>query len=159
MAVNPNSLENLKGHCFKKGQSGNAAGFSAKGRRKREERILADKQFDELFGKGASKRFRLIDNVSDISWLNKLFSCNAAELTAIAKWNDCPASVKNYAIAMLRDMKDGRTATIDRIRERLYGKPMQIVELTGKGGKDLMPQKDLDEDEIKRIISEMQEGR
>ena len=35
-------------------------------------------------------------------------------------------------------MKDGKTDTIERLRERQYGKAVERVELTGKDGAPLM---------------------
>lgn len=138
MANNPNIMDNITPHMFKKGQSGNPAGSSAKSRRKKAERLLAEEQFDALFGKGASRKFKLIKNDDDIAWLQKLFSADAEMLAKIGAWSGCPSGVKSYAIAILRDMKNGKTKTIDNIRERLFGKPTQHVELTGAGGMDLM---------------------
>lgn len=143
MANNPNIMDNVTPYQYKKGQSGNPAGGSAKSRRKKAERLLAEQQFDELFGKGASRKLKLIKNDDDLAWLQKLYSADAGTLAEIAKWQGSPASVKSYAIAMLRDMQNGKTYTIDKIRERLFGKPTQYVELTGAGGKDLMMQQEV----------------
>lgn len=156
MANNPNIMDNVTPYQFKKGQSGNPAGGSAKMRKRKEERLLAEQQFDALFGKGASKKLKLIKNDDDLAWLQKLYSADAETLAKIAKWQGCPASVKSYAIAMLRDMQNGKTGTIDKIRERLFGKPTQYVELTGAGGRDLMPQHEINDAQIRRIFEEMQ---
>lgn len=156
MANNPNIMDNVTPYMFKKGQSGNPAGGSAKMRRKKEERLLAEQQFDALFGKGASKKLKLIKNDDDKAWLQKLYSADAQTLAKIAKWEGCPSSVKSYAIAIVRDMQNGKTKTIDNIRDRLFGKPTQFVEVTGAGGKDLMPQGEINDEQIRRIVEEMQ---
>ena len=59
-------------------------------------------------------------------------------------------------MAILFDTKHGKTTTIDKLRERQYGKTVQKVELTGKDGADLIPARILTKDEIGDLLSQLE---
>lgn len=139
-------LKNLK-EPWKKGQSGNPKG--------RPKNRVINEWLPECFGKKRAKQIKALSQTEIDAWEQLLICLSAPELQVIAKWDGSPAYAKNIALSILTDMKNGRTTTVDKLRERQYGKPIQKVELTGKDGKDLMPQR-LSHDEAKKIISELE---
>jgi hypothetical protein len=52
-------------------------------------------------------------------------------------------------------MKSGNTKTLDKLRERQFGKAIQKVELTGKDGADLMPARVLSKAEAKELFENL----
>ena len=62
------------------------------------------------------------------------------------------------AIAVLSDMKNGKTTTLDKLRERQYGKPTQRMEVTGKDGAELIPARTLTKEEAQQLFKDLQEN-
>lgn len=141
------NINNLK-EPWKPGQSGNPKG--------RPKNRVINEWLPECFGRKRTKQIKALSQVEVDAWEQLLITLTAPELQVIAKWDGSPAYAKNIALSMLFDMKNGRTATIDRLRERQYGKPIQKVELTGKDGSNLIPQK-LSVDEAKELISKLED--
>ena len=129
-------LENLKGHTWKSGQSGNPKGFNQIGREKNRINDFVKKVI------GTSKE-RVIETVgmtaAEIDAIEqRMLSVSLSEAQIIAKDDYTPVYMKNLALAIIIDMKNGKTDTIDKLRERQYGKVKQQIELTGKGGQPLV---------------------
>lgn len=74
------------------------------------------------------------------AWEQTFLVLTSAECQLIAKWEGAPMYAKNLAMSLLFDTKNGKTNTIDKLRERQYGKPLQRVEMTGANGKPLNPE-------------------
>lgn len=140
------NINNLK-EPWKPGQSGNPKG--------RPKNRVINEWLPECFGRKRTKQIKALSQVEVDAWEQLLITLTAPELQVIAKWDGSPAYAKNIALSMLFDMKNGRTATIDRLRERQYGKPIQKVELTGKDGSNLIPQK-LSVEEAKSLINHLE---
>ena len=75
----------------------------------------------------------------------------------MAKWDEAPAYPKGLAIALLTDMKNGKTTTLDKLRERVHGKEIQRIELTGKDGAALIEPRTLTKDEARALFEELQD--
>ena len=140
------NINNLK-EPWKPGQSGNPKG--------RPKNRVINEWLPECFGRKRTKQIKALSQVEVDAWEQLLITLTAPELQVIAKWDGSPAYAKNIALSMLFDMKNGRTATIDRLRERQYGKPIQKVELTGKDGSNLIPQQ-LSVEEAKSLINHLE---
>lgn len=72
------------------------------------------------------------------AWEQRLLVTPITDVEQIADWEQCPAYAKSLARSILCDHRNGRTTTIDKLRERQYGKPIQKIELTGADGSPLM---------------------
>lgn len=61
------------------------------------------------------------DEISTIEKNSLLF--HLSELQVVAKSEEAPAYMKALAMAILVEMKEGKTTTIEKLRDRQYGKP------------------------------------
>lgn len=129
-------LENLVSHKWKAGESGNPKGYSKLAKEKnRIKRYIKDIM-------GTAKK-RIIDTTnmspSEIDAIEQsVLALNLSDAQTIAKDEQTPLYLKSLAMAIIIDMKNGKTDTIDKLRERQYGKVKQQIELTGKDGQPLV---------------------
>ncbi|MFK1774396.1 DUF5681 domain-containing protein [Bacteroides fragilis] len=143
------AAKDIEAHQFKPGQSGNP-----KGRPK----SRVPEQLVKIFGsKARAKKFYSLSSVEIDEWEAAILSFSANDLKLLAKWDAAPAYPKGLAIAVLSDMKNGKTTTLDKLRERQYGKPTQRMELTGKDGGDLIPARTLTKEEAADLLQSLNE--
>jgi hypothetical protein len=143
-----NSNPNTKGlkPPFKKGESGNLNGRP---------KSRVPKALKVVLGKEKAKKFYHLNEVEINDWENAVLTMTANELKALASWDDANSYAKGLAISILFDMKSGNTKTLDKLRERQFGKAVQKVELTGANGMDLMPARVLSKEEVKDFLHEL----
>ena len=141
--------ENIRPHQFKPGQSGNP-----KGRPK----SRVPEQLVKIFGsKAKAKKFYSLSAVEIDEWEAAILTFSVNDLKLLAKWEEAPVYPKGLAVAVLSDMKNGKTTTLDKLRERQYGKPTQRMELTGKDGGDLIPARTLTKEEAADLFKTLNE--
>lgn len=141
--------ENITPHQFKPGQSGNP-----KGRPK----SRVPEQLVKIFGsKAKAKKFYSLSATEIDEWEAAILSFSVPDLQLLAKWGEAPVYPKGLAIAVLNDMKNGKTTTLDKLRERQYGKPTQRMEVTGKDGGDLIPARTLTKEEAAELLKSLNE--
>jgi hypothetical protein len=90
-----------------------------------------------ILGKKKSKQFYKLNELEINDWENAVLTMTTNELKVLAGWEDANSYAKGLAISILFDMKNGKTNTLDKLRERQFGKAIQKVELTGANGKSL----------------------
>lgn len=130
------------------GQSGNPKG--------RPKNRVINSWLPACFGKKRTRQMEELtpDEINTIE--RRLLVASTNELATLAQYDDAPSYAKNLAMAILFDTKHGKTATIDKLRERQYGKTVQKIELTGKDGADLVPARILTKDEIGDLLSKLE---
>ena len=133
--------------AWKKGESGNPKGRPRS--RVAEFRV-------KIMGKAGAKKFYGISATEVTEWYEFLITADISELKALAAEETTPALAKTYARAIITDMNAGKTTTIDKISEKLYGKAIQRVEHTGADGGDLIPARTLTKDEAKELLGDLE---
>lgn len=133
--------------AWKKGESGNPKGRPRS--RVAEFRV-------KIMGKAGAKKFYGISATEVTEWYEFLLTADISELKALAAEETTPALAKTYARAIITDMNAGKTTTIDKISEKLYGKAIQRVEHTGADGGDLIPARTLTKDEAKELLGDLE---
>lgn len=84
-----------------------------------------------------------------------LITMTLPELQIIAKTDGASVYEKTLAMALIIDMKNGRTTTLDKIRERQFGKVVQKVDIT-TGGESLNSSRTISPEEAKVLISKLE---
>jgi hypothetical protein len=128
---NPNP--NTKGLMppFRKGESGNPKGRAPNS---------VSEALKIVLGKKKAKEFYKL-NVAEVNeWETTVLTMTASELKTLASWENANSYAKGLAISILFDMKSGNTKTLDKLRERQFGKTVQKVELTGADGRPFSPE-------------------
>lgn len=106
----PNA-DNLIPYRFKPGQSGNPKG--------RPKNRVPD-QLVVIFGSRAkARKFYGLSGEEIDDWEEAVLSMTTGQLKELAKWDDAPAYPKGLAVAVLTEMRDGKTSTLDKLRDRL----------------------------------------
>ena len=94
-------------------------------------------QFIQEFNMDDPKR--QISKEDTVKIMSYLITCNKGQLEIMIKNPDLPMFAICQIKALITDCQNGYTNTIDKILDRLFGRTMQPVELTGAEGKDLYP--------------------
>lgn len=142
------AAKDIEQYQFKPGQSGNPKG--------RPKNRVPDNLVKIFGSKAKAKKFYCLTVAEINEWEAVILTLSAEDLKVLAKWSDAPAYPKGLAIAVLSDMKNGKTTTLDKLRERQHGKPTQRMEITGKDGADFMPARTLTKEEAKELLENLQ---
>jgi hypothetical protein len=140
--------EDIIKYQFKKGQSGNPKGRPPS---------RVPEQLVKIMGKVQAKKFYKLSAVEITEWEAALLTMNANQLKLLAQWDEANAYPKGLAISILTDMKNGNTKTLDKLRERVLGRPTQRMEITGRDGADFMPARVLTKKEAKELLDGLEE--
>ncbi|MDR1022884.1 MAG: DUF5681 domain-containing protein [Prevotellaceae bacterium] len=128
----PNPNPNTSGLTpFPKGVSGNPKGRPPS---------RVPEALKVVLGKKKAKKFYHINEAEINEWEAAVLTMTTSELKALASWEDANSYAKGLAMGILFDMKIGNTKTLDKLRERQFGKAVQKVELTGKDGRPFNPE-------------------
>jgi len=140
--------EDIIKYQFKKGQSGNPKGRPPN---------RVPEQLVKIMGKVQAKKFYKLSAAEITEWEATLLTMNANQLKLLAQWDEANAYPKGLAISILTDMKNGNTKTLDKLRERVVGRPTQRMEITGRDGADFMPARVLTKKEAKELLDGLEE--
>lgn len=121
--------ENLRAP-WKPGESGNPKGRPPN-------RVLRYRQ--KILGKSKAKKFYGISSTELMEWYETLITLDLPGLKLLAQDDEAPSLPRSYARAIIFDMNAGKTTTIDKLSEKLYGKAVERIEHTGADGSDLIP--------------------
>jgi hypothetical protein len=138
-------LANLEKGRFKPGQSGNPAG-------KKKNRVLM--LLKNVLSKSKLKKSEAL-SIDEINTIEKtVLALELSDLQLIAKADQTPAYMKTLAMAIVIDMKNGKTTTVDLLRNRQYGTAKQQIDIT-TGGAPLA--QSITQDEAKEIIAKLED--
>lgn len=110
------------------------------------------------------KAFNMDDSTRAISredaykLMSHLLSCSKTQLEAMARNPDLPISIVCQIKAIVTDMANGKTDTVDKLFDRLYGKSMQPMEITGGEGMPLIPDKPMSRKEYEKLLNRLKCG-
>lgn len=139
--------ENLKGHEFKKGQSGNPKG--------RPKNRVPSMLMDALKIKNRKELTASMTQEEVQDWEEYLMVASSDDISLLAQNTKIPIYARSLARAIHMDLKNGKTTTLDKLRERTLGKLTQKLELTGKDGQPLVQARRLTQEEAKELYESM----
>ena len=116
--------KNIEGHKWQKGQSGNPNGRPRNRVRDLMEGLLTVKQVKE----NTNLEERDINAIEQI-----ILSLDTPALQAIAKSEKTPVYMRTLAMAAMWDMKNGKTGTMNLLRDRQFGAVKKQVDVTTNG--------------------------
>jgi hypothetical protein len=146
-------LDNIKNHKFPKGVSGNPGGLSKKVR----ERNRINKFVKKIIGRSKVIQDQNMTKNEIDSIEQKMLAVSLSEAQLLAKADNSPLYMKSLAMAIIIDMKNGKTDTVDKLRERQYGKTVQRLEVTGKDGQPINMQNTMTQTEAKDFIKKLED--
>lgn len=137
--------KDIKQFQFKPGQSGNPQGRP---------KSRVPEQLEKVLGKSKFKKYEKLSKDEVRQWDEAIITMTVDQLKALMSWDGAPAYAQTLARAAVFDMKKGSTATIDKISERLFGKPTQRLEVTGAEGSALIPDKVYTKEQAAELMHE-----
>lgn len=139
-------LANIENHKWKKGQSGNPKGAS-------KNRVKAF--LKTILNKNKLKKTEGLTMAEINTIEKKVLELGLPDLQVLAKSDGSPAYLKNLCLAIITDMKHGKTDTVQKLRERQYGQVKQQIEVTGADGAPLL-QQPMTQEQAKDFINELE---
>ena len=85
-----------------------------------------------------------------------ILSLDIKALQAVAKADGTPAYMKTLAMAAIMDMKNGKTQTVNLLRDRQFGAVKKNVDVTSNGQR-MMPQS-LTPKEAREMLKKIEES-
>lgn len=144
--MTPAQLANLEKGRFQPGQSGNPAG-----RKKNRVTTL----LKSVLPKGKLKKSEAL-TIEEINTIEKsVLALELPDIQLLAKHEETPAYMKTLAMAIIIDMKNGQTRTVDLLRSRQYGTPQQKIDLTTGGSP--ITQREITPEQAKQVLAELEE--
>lgn len=144
--MTPAQLANLEKGKFQPGQSGNPAG-------RKKDRVKA--LLRQVLPKSKLRTAEAL-TTDEINTIEKsILALELPDLQLLAKNETTPAYMKTLAMAMIIDMKNGQTKTVDLLRNRQYGTPQQKIDVT-TGGAPLTA-KEMTPEQAKAMLQELEE--
>lgn len=138
-------LANIEGHQFAKGKSGNPAG-------KKKDRVK--ELLKAVLPKSKLKKSEAL-TIDEINTIERMIlSLELSDLQLLAKTDETPAYAKTLAMASIIDMRNGKTTTMDKLRDRQYGAAKQSVDVTSNG-MCIGQQRSMTPDEARALLNEL----
>lgn len=97
-------------------------------------------RFKELIAKLESVNAEPLSKEDFAKVVTHLLTLTSGELVEVAKNKNTPIAVIVVANALSGDIESKNMGNIDRMLDRVFGKAIVTQEITGKDGKDLMPE-------------------
>lgn len=122
--------DNLIPYQFKKGQSGNPNGRPKSRVNETLLKVMPRRRVNKFYGMTVQELQQ---------WEEALLTMQLDELTALAQENSAPIYVRGLAMTILTEARDGKSVALAKLREHVFGKALQRMELTGADGSSLVP--------------------
>jgi len=90
--------------------------------------------------------------------MTHLLMASKSQLEAMARNPDLPIAILTQIKAIITDLADGNTSTVDRLFDRLYGRSMQPMEIAGAKGIPLIPDKPMSRKAYEQLLNKLQCG-
>lgn len=132
---------------WKPGESGNPAGKPRSRVKELMEGLLTVKQVKENTKLDQAE----IDAIEQI-----ILSLDTPSLQAIAKSEKTPVYMRTLAMAAMWDMKNGKTGTMNLLRDRQFGSVKKQVDVTSNG-QSMAPQS-MTPDEAREVLKKIEES-
>lgn len=132
---------------WKPGESGNPAGKPKSRVKELMEGLLTMKQVKENTKLDQAE----IDAIEQI-----IISLDTPALQAIAKSEKTPAYMRTLAMAAMWDMKNGKTGTMNLLRDRQFGSVRKYVDVTSNG-QSVAPQS-MTPEEARAVLKKIEES-
>jgi len=87
-----------------------------------------------------------------------ILGCTKGEIETMLRNPELPFSVACQIRAIITDVQNGKTDTIDRIFDRVYGKATTPMELTGAKGVQLIPDEAMSRRDFEKLLSDLKCG-
>lgn len=144
---NEKCFANIENHKWQPGQSGNPNGRPRNRVRELLDGLLTVKQVKE----NTNLEERDINAIEQI-----ILSLDTPALQAIAKSEKTPVYMRTLAMAAMWDMKNGKTQTMNLLRDRQFGAVKKQVDVT-TNGESMVPQS-MTPDEAKDLLKKIEES-
>ena len=130
---------------WKKGESGNPAGKPRSRVKELMEGLLTVKQVKENTNLD-DKEINAIEQI--------IMSLDTTALQAIAKSEKAPTYMRTLAMAAMWDMKNGKTNTMNLLRDRQFGSVKKQVDVTSNG--QGLNEKEISDKEARELIARLE---
>ena len=140
------SAKDIKKFQFKSGQSGNPKGRPPN---------TAKKAYETVMGRTLAKKFYNLTNRDIDEWDELILSASITDLQSLVKADNVPAYPRAMMMAILTEMKNGTSRTIEKLRDRQHGKAIKH-EITGANGEALIPEATLTPAQARQFLEELQ---
>jgi hypothetical protein len=99
---------------------------------------------------------RAISQEDAMKLMTHILFCNRSQLETMIKNSDLPIFLLCLIKGILSDTTNGRTETVERLFDRLFGRSMQPIELTGAKGRPLIPNTPMSRKAYEAMLEELQ---
>lgn len=101
---------------------------------------------------------RAISKEDAVKLLTHLLSCSKPQLEIMARNPDLPVAIVCQIKAIITDMANGVTSTVDRIFDRVWGKATTPIEMTGANGTQLIPDRPMSRKDYEKLLNDLKCG-
>ena len=90
--------------------------------------------------------------------LRHILLCNKAQLEAIARNADLPIAIIAQIKGITTDLANGKTDVVDKIWDKIFGKTVTPLEITGANGTDLIPKEPMSRKDYEALYKKLKCG-
>jgi hypothetical protein len=107
-------------------------------------------------GRTLAKKFYNLTNRDIDEWDELILSASITDLQSLVKADNVPAYPRAMIMAILTEMKNGTSRTIEKLRDRQHGKAIKH-EITGANGEALIPDHNLTPEQARDFLKKLEE--